>query len=176
MSAKYLVLSLGSNIEPREHNILQALQRLNRMAPLFETSDLVETVPWGITGQQDNYYNIVAVFEQCHLSPQEVLSKTQEIEQLLGRKRKGDYAPRTIDIDILFYDQATIQAKALTIPHPSWDKRPFVYRLLAQCRTDNFLSARDNKKLSGLMSASREPFLQTIKTAGQIKKIVKAGS
>lgn len=171
MSAKYVVLGLGSNISPRKRYILRALSMINTFMPLAETSSLVETTPWNVTSQQKDYFNLVAVFRNCPFAPRTLLKKTSSIEQSLGRSRKGDYAARTIDLDILFYDQRTIHSKDLIIPHPGWNKRPFVYRLLAECSYHEFLNASNIERLRKLTAQNETSFIKVIENSQTMNKI-----
>ncbi|GEM_PF-1114009 len=172
MWAEYVVLGLGSNISPRKTHILKALDHLNELMTLVETSSLVETKPQDVPTAHDNYYNLVAVFRHCLLSPHELLRKTRYYEQKLGRFSKGDYAPRSIDIDILFYNQEVVKTPALSIPHPSWHKRPFVYRLLAECTHNSFLTPWSDRKLESLMKQPHKPFVKLIEKKNSISREV----
>jgi 2-amino-4-hydroxy-6-hydroxymethyldihydropteridine diphosphokinase len=75
--------------------------------------------------EQDSFYNIV-IQVKTELEPYELLQRCQEIEKDLGRVRDLRWGPRTIDIDILTYENFRISTKDLTIPHPYMEKREFV--------------------------------------------------
>ncbi len=109
----------------RSVNIQRALQELElRGIHVEKRSSVIETDPVG-GPPQEKYLNAVA---ECRtfLSPEELLEKLQEVEMLLGRKRSVKNAPRTIDLDILLYDQIHMNTPALTIPHPRMYDRDFV--------------------------------------------------
>jgi 2-amino-4-hydroxy-6-hydroxymethyldihydropteridine diphosphokinase len=101
---------------------------------LLQISSLYETAPWGKTDQED-FLNQVLLIE-TKLSPQNLLKAILSIEQGLGRKRSEKNAPRTIDIDILFYDNLVLEIPGLTIPHPRIAIRRFVLEPLAEIAPD----------------------------------------
>jgi 2-amino-4-hydroxy-6-hydroxymethyldihydropteridine diphosphokinase len=123
-----LYLGLGANIGDRQNNILRAIDLINEMVgSVTEKSSFHETVPWGF--DSDNTYLNAALEVQTSLTPGEVLSKTQEIESLIGRKNKtsdGNYEDRPIDIDILIFGSIILNSPGLIIPHPLMHKRLFV--------------------------------------------------
>ena len=129
-----LYLSLGSNLGARKSYIEQALRALEeRIGALFKCSSLYETAPWGFCSEH-GFLNAVALFETT-LSPLQILDITQDIERLLGRSQKtgsDGYQDRTIDIDLLFCDNAVIAEPRLTLPHPLLEKRRFVLEPLAE--------------------------------------------
>ncbi len=124
--------SLGSNLGNRIEFLRQALQMLEeRVGKMLSISSIYETEPWGVDGHQ-NYYNLVAWFD-TKLLPDEVLETAMIIEKELGRMRiKNMIEPRTIDIDILFYNNLIIDTKSLKIPHPLIKNRNFVLVPLAE--------------------------------------------
>jgi 2-amino-4-hydroxy-6-hydroxymethyldihydropteridine diphosphokinase len=91
---------------------------------LLQISALYQTAPWGKTDQAD-FLNQVLLIETA-MSPQTLLTAILSIEEKLGRKRSVKNAPRTIDIDILFYDQLILEVPGLSIPHPRISERRFV--------------------------------------------------
>ncbi len=125
MSVHEAVLSLGSNISPRLQYLKKAFLKITGIGKILDFSSVYETKPWGISVPQNNYLNMVVKIE-TFLFPFELLKELQKIEVELGRKEKGNYAPRTIDIDIIFYGNEEIKTPELTIPHPLWQKRDFV--------------------------------------------------
>jgi 2-amino-4-hydroxy-6-hydroxymethyldihydropteridine diphosphokinase len=119
-------LLLGSNLGARQEQIEQALFLISeRIGRVELQSSVYETEPWGFTSA-DLFLNI-AVKIVSGLSPQDVLEAIHGIEQSLGRERKGNgYSSRTIDIDILFYDDLILETSELVIPHPRMQERRFV--------------------------------------------------
>ncbi len=124
-----LYLGLGSNLSPRRQTIGRALSLLaERVGQVERVSSLQETVPQGF--DSPHLFLNGACLVLTALSPLECLEATQEIERELGRTRKstdGRYHDRTIDIDLLLYDQLEMQTPELTLPHPRICERPFVY-------------------------------------------------
>lgn len=98
-------------------------------------STLHETTPWGF--ESENQFVNAAVCCRTVLSPYNVLKHTQQIEQMLGRTTKtegGQYHDRTIDIDILLYDDWQIDEPDLKIPHPLMYERDFVMKPLSEIK------------------------------------------
>lgn len=123
---KHVFLSLGSNMGRREVFLQEAIFALDKTddISIYKVSSIYETEPVGFT-RQNKFLNM-AVEVQTALSPMELLKTTQQVELKLGRKRTIKWGPRTIDIDILLYDQLIIETEWLTIPHPRMMSRAFV--------------------------------------------------
>lgn len=118
-------LALGSNIEPREHYLKEAIRLLNvEDVQVVLASSIYETEPVGYTDQSE-FLNMV-VEARTKLSPFELLETCQRIEKQLGRKREIRWGPRTVDIDILLYNNEVVESEGLTIPHPRMHERGFV--------------------------------------------------
>ena len=124
-------LSLGSNLGDREHQLRQALTSIEQqIGTLLRCSSLYYSEPWGFKSELE-FCNLCCAVE-TDKSPLEVLHLTQAIERSLGRTRKSDgqYADRTMDIDIIrAFDQDTEikhQSEELVLPHPLWEQRDFV--------------------------------------------------
>lgn len=118
-------LSLGSNLGDRRRNLHEAIDRfpaagiqVRRVSPVYET----EPVDYL---DQPSFLNLV-VEAETELPPHDLLSRTSTIETELGRERNIAKGPRTIDIDILFFDDAVIDTATLTVPHPNLTERRFV--------------------------------------------------
>lgn len=126
MSSNLAYLSLGSNLGDKETNLQKAVDLIGKIpgVQIRAKSSLYQTDPVGYLNQ-DWFLNAVLKVETS-LSPLELLDKTQEVEAALGRKRLIHWGPRSIDIDILLYNQETILLPRLTIPHPEMHKRGFV--------------------------------------------------
>ena len=124
-------LSIGSNMGDKEGYLDFAIDRLNALpdTKVTEVSDYIETEPYGDV-EQDNFLN-GALKIQTLKSPEELLDTTMAIEQEEHRERIVHWGPRTLDIDILFYDDAIIHTKRLTVPHIEIPKRTFVLEPLA---------------------------------------------
>lgn len=123
-------LSLGSNEGQRERWLQQAQEHIAiNCGTITATSPIYETAAWGITNQPD-FLNMVLGIE-TYLSPNELLQSILNIETSLGRVRTVKWGPRTIDIDILFYNNEVINQPGLTIPHPFLQERRFILAPLA---------------------------------------------
>lgn len=119
-----IYLSLGSNLEDRLSYLDQAIAALKENMTIEKISSIIETEPVGYL-KQNKFLNLV-LKAHTYLSPDELLKTTQSIEQCLGRERMIINGPRTIDIDILLYDQLAIDTPSLKIPHPRMYQRSFV--------------------------------------------------
>jgi 2-amino-4-hydroxy-6-hydroxymethyldihydropteridine diphosphokinase len=119
-------LGLGANLGNPIRQLQQALVLLHHSQgiSISQVSSLYETSPVGYL-DQPNFYNLVVEIDTT-LSPTQLLSKTQKVEQRLHRVRKERFGPRTIDVDILLYEQRVVQLPDLIIPHPRLAERAFV--------------------------------------------------
>lgn len=126
-------LGLGSNLGHREKNIAAALNALEgtRGIVVEKVSGLYETDPVGGPPNQNKYINAAAKL-RTELSPQRLLAVLLKIEASLGRERRERWGPRTIDLDILLYDDLVLSEDGLTIPHPLMHDRRFVMEPLAE--------------------------------------------
>lgn len=123
-----IVLAFGSNLGDREEYILSAYRLLEEeLGELIMKSSFIETPAWGFESE-NSFINSVAVFETLK-SPFEALAICNKIEKELGRERNPEhkgYQNRTIDIDILFYEDIILDTPTLKIPHPLIEERDFV--------------------------------------------------
>lgn len=118
-------LALGTNIEPRESFLRRALEFLRKeRIHIIKESSIYETAPVGYTEQAD-FLNMVVEVNTVH-SSEELLNICQAIEKELGRERLIRFGPRTIDLDILVYNDENKKTERLTIPHPRMHERGFV--------------------------------------------------
>jgi 2-amino-4-hydroxy-6-hydroxymethyldihydropteridine diphosphokinase len=124
-------LSLGSNIEPRRDYLKLALARLRREPfGLLACSHLYETEAVDVVDQAP-FLNLAAVVE-CRLGPLDLLRALQAIEMEAGKKVLVRRGPRTLDLDLLFYDGAAVESPELTLPHERMTQRAFVLVPLAE--------------------------------------------
>lgn len=125
-------IAIGSNLGDRGSVIKQAIDLMmkNDLIEVIAVSEVIETKAVSPIPQPD-FLN-AAILIQTILSPQELLTLTQTIEKQLGRKTKGDYGPRPLDLDLIFYDDQVICTEELTIPHPLCHERDFVLIPLAE--------------------------------------------
>ena len=127
------LLSLGSNVGDRAAALRQSLELLAHSPALrvTATSSFCETRPAGGPAAQENFLNAAAVLETS-LPPRELLSVLQAVENQLGRVRDQRWGPRTIDLDLLLYDQVELETPELTLPHPRMSFRRFVLEPAAE--------------------------------------------
>jgi 2-amino-4-hydroxy-6-hydroxymethyldihydropteridine diphosphokinase len=128
-------LSLGSNLGDRLAYLREALIYLNRnkAVDVRRVSSVYETDPVGYT-DQPAFFNI-AVEVATSLSPLELLALCQKVEDHFQRARSVRWGPRTLDIDILTYDEVVLNTPELTLPHPRMAERDFVQIPLRELRT-----------------------------------------
>lgn len=119
-------IALGSNIEPRKDYLDQAIEMLEKHPgfTLIDQSLIYETDPVGYV-DQPAFLNMV-IKGHTSLTPFQLLDVCQEVEKSLGRKREVKWGPRTIDLDILLYNNENIETEHLNIPHPRMLERAFV--------------------------------------------------
>lgn len=125
-------IGLGSNMGDRERYLEDAVEAL-RKHPLIEVkkvSEYIQTEPYGGVEQED-FLNGALELETL-LRPEELLEVLHEIENEAGRERTVRWGPRTLDLDILFYDKLTYESDTLIIPHVDLTNRSFVLKPLAQ--------------------------------------------
>ena len=119
-------LSLGSNMGDRLEYLSKAIDKIAEIqgCNILNKSRVYETEPWGYENQEA-FLNLCISIETS-LSPYELLESLQTIELELDRVRKIHWGPRTIDIDILLFDDIICEDDKLTIPHPRMRERAFV--------------------------------------------------
>ncbi|KAJ5438670.1 Folic acid synthesis protein fol1 [Penicillium daleae] len=124
-------IALGSNVGDRVEMIEKACLELDRAnIKVKRTSSLFETTPMYVL-EQDTFINGVCEVETT-LAPMELLDTLQSLENALGRKKLIDKGPRSIDLDILLYDQEVFSHERLIVPHKLMLERDFVLRPLCQ--------------------------------------------
>lgn len=121
-------LALGSNLGDREHYLRFAVHQLGDVTAM---SQVFETEPVGGPDGQDAYLNMVVKLATT-LDPLELIRRCQQIEEEAQRQRVVHWGPRTLDIDVLFYDDLHIESDTLTIPHPRIFERRFVLAPLSE--------------------------------------------
>jgi len=123
-------LGLGSNLGNKEQNLKKAIKALEKISKVDSISSFYNTEPVGYK-EQDSFLN-AAIKIQTLLSPYELLEQIMNIEKELKRERIIKWGPRTIDIDILFYDAVIMKEETLTIPHYEAHNRLFVLDPLSE--------------------------------------------
>lgn len=117
-------VGLGSNLGDRREFLGRAMESIAGLGLLIAGSPIYETAPVG-GPDQGPYLNAVVAFD-TELGPSELLDSLREIERVAGRDRVERWGPRSIDLDILWYDGRTIDEAGLTVPHREIRNRRFV--------------------------------------------------
>ena len=145
MNSHKVYLGLGSNLGDSRKNLERAIRLIDdRVGQVTRQSSFIETEPWGFESP-NKFLNAVILCETTK-TPREVLMLTQQIERDMGRRKMVNgqwsmvngqriYADRPIDIDILLYDDLTIDEPDLKIPHPLMHERDFVMIPLEEVRS-----------------------------------------
>lgn len=143
---------MGGNIGDRELCLKLALSKISeKIGDISSTSNIYETEAWGVENQQAYLNQCIEV--KTPLSSSELIKSLLYIEKDLGRKRtiSETYEPRTIDIDILFYNDVIINDQNLIVPHPRLHLRKFVLIPLNEI-APNYLHPLLNKPIFSLLS------------------------
>lgn len=118
-------IGLGSNVGDREKHLCMAHHKIREAdIVILQKSRIYESTAWGYKNQSKFLNQVIKV--ETELNPEGLLTQLQSIEQELGRKRRPKWHEREIDLDILFFGQAVIDAPGLSIPHRHWKERKFV--------------------------------------------------
>ncbi len=128
--SKTVYIGLGSNLGDRKKQLTTALTEIERVAKIVKKSSFYESNPLGYQ-DQEKFLNM-AIEIVTDLNPIELIVLLQEIEHKMGRIREIENGPRTIDLDILLYDDEIINHPNLKIPHPRMNKREFVIKPLCE--------------------------------------------
>jgi 2-amino-4-hydroxy-6-hydroxymethyldihydropteridine diphosphokinase len=128
-------LGIGGNIAdvPRRFNHLFYYLKKSPLVEIVETSPILRNPPFGYL-EQDDFYNALIIVKTC-LRPKALLRYILHVEKKFGRKRSFPNAPRTLDIDMIFYESVEMNSKELTIPHPHWASRTSVIIPLTYLKT-----------------------------------------
>lgn len=116
---------LGSNMGKRKQFLSKAIKQITELCGnVVKESSIYETAAWGNT-KQATFLNQVIIIETKRL-PDDLMKCLLDIETGLGRTRTEKYGPRTIDLDILFFDELIYHSSKVTLPHPALQDRRFV--------------------------------------------------
>jgi 2-amino-4-hydroxy-6-hydroxymethyldihydropteridine diphosphokinase len=142
------LLGLGGNVGDVRRNLDRAVELLceDDRAKLSAQSSDYRTPPWGVE-DQPAFINRCVILE-TDLSPRALLERALAVERILGRDRPRErrWGPRPVDIDLLSYDDVTLDEPGLTLPHPHWTERAFVLVPLAEIAPERVIggiSVRD---------------------------------
>ncbi len=120
------LLGIGGNVG----DVLRRFEHLfwyfkrSSLVHVVETAPILKNPPFGYT-EQDDFYNSLILVETM-LTPKALLRYVLRVEKVFGRKRLFKDGPRTLDIDIIFYENVKMNTKTLTLPHPGWMQRTSV--------------------------------------------------
>lgn len=120
------ILGLGSNLGDRETNIVTAIKKLSEMngIAIDKISAIYQTEPIGVKDQPEFLNAVISIITD--LNPYELLRVCLDIETAMGRIRTTKWGPRSIDIDLLMFDELVLQSGKLCLPHPRMLERNFV--------------------------------------------------
>jgi 2-amino-4-hydroxy-6-hydroxymethyldihydropteridine diphosphokinase len=124
MEKHQVVLLIGGNMGDRHYYLTQAVSQLEACFNLIRKSGIYETAAWG--GNSSGSYLNQALLMQTNTPADQVLEMIQKIELNLDRKREKRWGNRTMDIDIIYFDDVTLETPHLKIPHPLLQERRFV--------------------------------------------------
>ncbi len=146
-----VVLEIGGNQGDRLKNIIRVTELImQNIGVIKKKSSIYETPPWGFCSEQDFYNQVLLI--STNLPVKEVLENALQIERKLGRVRGNEqFSSRTMDIDILFFNDEIINTEELIVPHPRLHLRRFV--LEPMCEIDrSFKHPAFNKTVELLLS------------------------
>jgi len=126
-----VTIGIGGNIadvKRRFEHLFFEIKKQKRVE-LIQTSLILKNPPFGYV-DQDDFFNSIMIIK-TDMQAQTFLTYLLRLEKKFGRKRSFENAPRTLDLDIIFFDNRTINTKTLQVPHPSWSKRESVLIPLA---------------------------------------------
>ena len=144
-------VAFGANLGDAQATVLQAIQDVGALAntQLLIASSLHASAPHEAIGPE--FVNAVAMYD-TDLPPLELLDALQNLETIAGRERPFLNAPRTLDLDIIFYGDVALDSPRLTLPHPRWQERAFVLVPLAEISPEKvspaLLSSVSNQPVS----------------------------
>lgn len=155
-------LSIGSNLGDRRKNLEFGIGQLRQMpsARNVRVSTFIETQPYGMTDQPE-FLNGAVRFDTLS-EPEELLKKLHEIEAAANRERTIHWGPRTLDLDIIFWDDLIYESDDLMIPHTDMQNRDFVLRPLAQLCPGKVHPVLGKTVLQMLQEKERESNEQTV--------------
>lgn len=125
-------IALGSNMGDKEAYLKHGVASIEKSkdCQVLTVSKFIETKPYGVLDQPDFLNGCMKI--RTILPPQELLTFLQGIEHSVNRVREGKWGPRTLDLDILFYDKEIIDTPELTVPHNDMQNRDFVLEPLSK--------------------------------------------
>lgn len=125
-------IALGSNIGNKEQYIRSAIEKINELegTKVKKESKLLVTKPWGKEDQEDFLNAVIEV--ETYLKPKELMAELLRVESILERKREIKWGPRSIDLDIILFDDLVSNDEFVVLPHPLMHLREFVLEPLCE--------------------------------------------
>lgn len=148
------IVALGSNLGDRFDYLQKALNEINEISDteVLDISNVYETLPVG-GPEQGNYLNAV-ISVKTDFSAEEFLLKLLLIELNLGRERTTNWGPRTIDLDLIWFDNQKVDSENLTLPHPRAHERCFVIKPWSDIDNESLLNGNKIKDLLQVLDCS----------------------
>ena len=154
MKKHQATILLGSNIGDKRINLSKAIDLLKENgSSLIKKSSIYESEAWG-NEDQDTFYNQVIVIK-TFMPPIFLMKTLLKIERKIGRLRKEKWGPRTIDLDLLFYDHQVLISNIVTIPHPEIQNRKFTLIPLVEI-CPQFIHPVLNQSMTALLSSTQD--------------------
>ena len=125
------ILSLGSNMGDRLAHLERGIRALARAVSIEAVSSVVESPVWAPAPPQPDFLNLV-LRGRTDRDARGLLELARSAERSAGRVRSVRRGPRTLDVDIIFFGSEMIDSPELTVPHPRWSERPFVFHLVPE--------------------------------------------
>lgn len=168
-------VALGANLDDPLAQVRAAAQALTGLpkSQLLRVSSLYRTTPVGIHGQPD-FINAVAALTTT-LAPHELLDALFAVEARFGRRRDFHHAPRTLDLDLLLFDEQVIDSAALVLPHPRLHLRAFVIAPLLEIAPDCRIPGR-GAAAAWLPAVSMQHIEKLVPASGSMVLVPDAGS
>ena len=165
MNQAYLLI--GGNLGNREQNLARARKEIETRAGLIiEASALYQTAAWGKTDQPDFLNQVLKI--ETSLVAGELIDQLLSAELAMGRHRNEKYGPRTIDMDILFFNDDIIDNKILEVPHPRLQERRFALIPLAEIAGEKIHPVL-GKSINDLLAQCKDT-LPVYKFTGNVNK------
>ncbi|HEY0434071.1 MAG TPA: 2-amino-4-hydroxy-6-hydroxymethyldihydropteridine diphosphokinase [Chitinophagaceae bacterium] len=159
MNTVYLLL--GSNLGDRRLALARAVNSIGKTGKVGSCSPVYETAPWGNSGQPAFLNQAIELHTNFEAGV--LMEELLRIEKTMGRERGAKYGPRTLDIDILLFNDEVISTPELTVPHPAMQDRRFVLTPLADIAAD-VVHPVVQKTISSLLADCTDHLAVTIYT------------
>lgn len=169
-----VILSVGSNIRNRLKNILKALHILGKEFYLKDFSSIYRTEPWKMNTEKKFLNLALEILIPENITPLQLLTTIKEIEKWIGRKYRGHWKDREIDIDIIFFDNIEYKDELLTIPHRFYKERNFVLIPIVEMKGPDFTDPYGKKLVEYISEEKGKVELKIEKIV--LKELLKAFS